>query len=439
MSDILYECAKYFDESTKYNYIFDIARNNKRIIINMNCIEEEFTHIVGLEHLRDMKMFSTHNSQIKISTFQRILSQEITISDISQSKHFNEIFPNTYNSATKSEYTLSERISILHNIEKVLDNAYMGKIYKWNAANANITMPDGRKRHTHIKADYMLSIPSPQNRDENIYLFFYRGNTLNKNAPIQLYLFSAFADCLDLTSGQERPYTILQEVKENVKTKETEVLYTHPSYEKQQSSQTQLPQQPDNVKQIKFESPTQNVIHNSSGTAAAVLPAPNPFKNFIDRLKNLFKRQDKPAPVPTETEQTEKTDVSETAVIVEKSDVSKEMSTMIEAREAFAAGNLSQEEYQKSVRRYLDTLHGKEEWTKAAEILHKQLDESPDMSRFIGYELKCVEVHIEKHFAPKPTQTLDEIKRFAHEYIKQQNENKSAEKERPAVKDRFER
>lgn len=234
MSDILYECAKSFDESTKYNFIFDIARSNKQIIINMNCAEEEFTHIIGLDHLRDMKMFSSHSSKIKISTFQRILSQELSFSDISQSKHFEESFPNTYNTATNSEYTITERISILQDIEKILDTAYMGKFYKWDASNANIKMPDGRKRRTNINADYMLAIPSAKNKNESIYLFMYSDNALNrnKNTPIHLYLFSAFADCINLTIGQERPYTILKETKENIRTKKKQVLYTHPSYEK---------------------------------------------------------------------------------------------------------------------------------------------------------------------------------------------------------------
>lgn len=190
---------------------------------------------------------------------------------------------------------------------------------------------------------------------------------------------------------------------------------------KYNSSQTLQQHQNSNIKQIKFDNPTpQNILHNNAGAASAVLPASNPFKNLIDRLKNLFKRQDKPAAVPKEIEQTEKTDVSETLDIVEKSDVYKEMSAMIEAREAFAAGNLSQEEYQKSVRQYLYSLHGKEEWTKDAETLHKQLGECPNMSRFIGYELKCVEVHFEKHYAPKTKHTFDEMKREAHErYMKQ--------------------
>lgn len=96
-------------------------------------------------------------------------------------------------------------------------------------------MPDGKTRRTNISGDYMFAIPSERNPEEKIYLFLYREAAAKKKDDMreQLYLFSAFADCLDLSRGQERPYTILQETKENAKTKQSEVLYTHPSYKKE--------------------------------------------------------------------------------------------------------------------------------------------------------------------------------------------------------------
>lgn len=235
MSDILFHSAKSFDNAAKYNYIFRAARSQKQFVINLNCLEEEFTHIIGLDHLQDIRILSSHSSQIKISAFQRVLSKEITFSDISKSDFFSQPFPKTYNSVTKSEYTLAERISVLQNIEKILDKAYTGKLYKWNTKSAAIKMPDGKTRRTNISGDYMFAIPSGRNPEEKIYLFLYRETAAKKKDDMreQLYLFSAFADCLDLSRGQERPYTILQETKENAKTKQSEVLYTHPSYKKE--------------------------------------------------------------------------------------------------------------------------------------------------------------------------------------------------------------
>lgn len=235
MSDDLYNSAKSFDEATKYNYILCASRSKKQFIVNLNCLEDEYTHIMGLDHLQDIRIFSSHNIQVKTSAFQRILSQEISFSDISKSNFFSQPFPGTYNSATKSEYTLANRISVLQNIEKILDTAYTGKLYKWDKKNAVKEMPDGKIIPTKIDGDYMMAIPSQRNPDEKIYLFFYKDMSPNKkrNSPEKLYLFSAFADCLDLSRGQERPYTILQETKENTKTNESVIIYTHPSYKKE--------------------------------------------------------------------------------------------------------------------------------------------------------------------------------------------------------------
>lgn len=227
MPDILYNSARSFDEAAKYNYILYAARSQKQLVINLNCLVDEYTHILGLDHLKDIDAFSSKNVKIKISTFEEILKKKITYLDIAKSSFFLQQFPKTYNSATKSEYTLEDRISVLEDIEHILDNAYTGKFYKWNAKNAITKMQDGRKRHTNIKGDYMLAVPSERTPDEKIYLFFYKNKTAKKTDDNreQLYLFSAFADCLDLSGGQERPYTILREIKENAVTKESVTIY----------------------------------------------------------------------------------------------------------------------------------------------------------------------------------------------------------------------
>lgn len=203
------------------------------------------------------------------------------------------------------------------------------------------------------------------------------------------------------------------------------------------SSQSQPQQQNDNIKQIKFDNPTpQNILHNNSGAAAAVLPDPNPFEKLINVTKNLFKKQDKNVEAAAPVQTNDKTNISENKTIVNESPVSKELNALIEAREAFAAGNLPQAEYEQAVSKYMYSLHGREMWTEAAESFRKQLEECPDnMKKYIGFELKRIEMNIEKKFPPQRQQTLDEIKSAAHEqYVKLQAENKAAEKEIPTNK-----
>lgn len=74
-----------------------------------------------------------------------------------------------------------------------------------------------------------LCVPSQQNPNETIYIFTYQRNS-NTDEPIKLSILSAFADCIDLTTGQERPYAILQELKEDIRTNQKELLYTAPSF-----------------------------------------------------------------------------------------------------------------------------------------------------------------------------------------------------------------
>lgn len=185
---------------------------------------------------------------------------------------------------------------------------------------------------------------------------------------------------------------------------------------------------------VTIETP-QTVIKAKSqiekGTHLADSSIRNFFTDIKDLFKNLFKKQDKPIAAVLDTASEKKANVSEISDSIEKTTISKEMSALMEAREALAAKSISQEEYQKTLRNLMYSLHGKEMWIEATETLHKQLDECPDnIKSLIQYELKNLEKNIEKKFTPKRQQTLDEIKSAAHkQYVKQQNENKSAEKE----------
>lgn len=91
-------------------------------------------------------------------------------------------------------------------------------------------MSNGRFRNISINSDYLLVVPSKTNKNENYYFFSYADKEKSDNNFIKLNVHSAFADCVDLTQGQERPMTILKEVKYNAKTKEEQTLYIHPRY-----------------------------------------------------------------------------------------------------------------------------------------------------------------------------------------------------------------
>lgn len=312
MTDILQESAKAFNNVTNYDYMFTVARSAKKFRINLSCLRGEFAHIIGLEHLKDIPSFSTHKTKEKLSVFQNILAGNIAYTDIEKSALFSVPFPNTYNSLTKAEYTMADRITSLSNIESILDNAHSGKLYTWNKNKAAITTPNGRIRRSQINADYMLSIPSGRNPDEKIYLFMYQEKSIKQkdNEPIRLNVFSAFPECLNLSQGQERPYTILEEAKYNIATKQTDILFTHPSYQAERDKNLITASQ--NIVKITTAS---HIVKNSanqlksvelSTSGAAVLAPPNPMKEFFDfvqetvhivsqKITNFFSPQHKPS------------------------------------------------------------------------------------------------------------------------------------------------
>lgn len=203
------------------------------------------------------------------------------------------------------------------------------------------------------------------------------------------------------------------------------------------------PKQNDNIKQIKFDSPApQNIVHSSSGAAAAVMPKPDPLKNIFEKImssiKSFFKVQDKQSADPVQI--AEQSEIIEEEIKVEENLIPPKHAKLIEARELFAENKITFNEYQQALKSYLYSLKGKEMWAEAADTLRNQLKECPDnLKKPINYEINIIERNFEKRFAPKPSepehkQTFDEIKRAAHEkYVKMQNEKTKSEKEEVTV------
>ncbi len=280
--DVLMECALEFKKIADYNYLFTVGKSKKVMNISLSCASKDFTHIVGLDHLSDIQDFSTNRSSVKLSAFNNIINGKLTLNEVSQSAFFAKPYRGTYNNRTKSEYTPIERITALKNISGILDVAYKGELYKWDCSKLLITLPNGKIKRSSIMADYMLAIPSPTDTTEKIYLFMYEGKPYDNNTK-QLYVFSAFPDCLDLSKGQERPYTILTEGKENIRTKEMTHLFTYPNYSQTQDTHlTQKGDQSNNINQFTNISPT------IAGGAVALAPARPSFRQAVASLWGKF-------------------------------------------------------------------------------------------------------------------------------------------------------
>lgn len=275
-NDILLDSAIEFQTIKDYNYRFTIAKSGKSLDISLRFLKQDYTHIVGLDHLSDR--FISKKAKYKSGVFDDIVSGQITLGSISSSKFFNAPFPSTYNIRTKAAYTLSERIEASKDIIYYLDNVDKWELYKWDKYKSYIKMPDGKIKQSLINADYMLAVPSKTNPQEKMYIFMYEKGY--KNQTMQLCVHSAFPDCLDLSQGQERAYAILCAEKVNIKTKQTTVL------RQRRSSGNPNAGNP-NIMKMTFNTPGNNLLDlNSNG--AAVLTAPR--RTFGQVLTNLINR-----------------------------------------------------------------------------------------------------------------------------------------------------
>lgn len=227
MLDILQKAAQNFENASNNNYEFAVGNRKKQVkFLITSTTPSEFIHISGLEHLTDVSLLTAKNSTQKSAIFNRIIQKQISFDDISNSKFLYSPIPSTYNYCSGAEYTIYDRLTSLSNFENIMDNAFKGEVYKWNLRKCRIKMPNGKYRQTTIKADYLFVIPT-DNNNEKYYLFAYQTNkNRGKDEPIELSIFSAFPDGIDMTQGQERPYTILEEKKNG------QSIFIRPSYQK---------------------------------------------------------------------------------------------------------------------------------------------------------------------------------------------------------------
>ena len=228
MTDILYNAAKSFKNLLKYDYHFVLGDSKRQKTFSIISNEKEmFTHICGIDHLRDIAAVTAKRLDEKAAIFKNILRKKIKYSDIVHSKYLHTNMSNRNNPHTNSPYTIEDRIIHLSNIENILDNSFKGKIYKWTGGKTS-------NRNCKIQADYLLTIPSDVSHKEKYYFFLVKVNNNNdKSIPIKTKIISAFADSEDLTVNLANPYTILELSKIEIKTNTTIFTQTYPSYQKE--------------------------------------------------------------------------------------------------------------------------------------------------------------------------------------------------------------
>lgn len=129
MVDILYKAAVNYKKMLNIGYKIILGKKGKAYYINLNFYEESFFHLVGLQHLTDLKQLKGNKERI----YKNILDGLITYKDIKKSVHFEE-------------WHLEDRITYLEYLEEMLDN---NKITFLINAKEYIL-------YTNIRADYLF-------------------------------------------------------------------------------------------------------------------------------------------------------------------------------------------------------------------------------------------------------------------------------------------
>lgn len=426
--------ANKFNNLINTEYYIVLGRKGKQLDLTIKFETSHFFHLCGLHKLTDIEVFGVLNTD---KVFLNILNGKMKNNIIESSTYYEGII---------------DRIEMIEKLEDFFDSNKT--VFKFNSHINTFSL---------INADYILK---NSDKDKNMYVFVSEDNS----TPRTYFCRSAFPRDRSLSdyAAGHTSYTLLYKEKTNTLTNQKQVLYCHPSYQREQSSKSNPPVT--NIQKISFENPAaKSITVDSTGTAAISV-------NFFDKLRDslgdllnrvrtaFFKKnnQDEPEEViqneiqneepineePTEnnTEKEEITTVPESPKpdVGEKTydfPVSKELAALFEAREKRADGALSQDEYNKILVEYFRTLHGEVMWRQAAEIFTKQLSDCPErIKRIIMLDLISVNGNIKRMFplAPQRFQSMAEIKEHAKQLCAEYSNTRRVSEEKSADNDRSE-
>lgn len=180
-------------------YYIIIAKNRKQHHIKISFTDDGFYHLIGLQHLKDISFGTKNKSRI----FKNVINKKICLNHIQKSKYFSKSF-------------ISERISLIHRIEYLLDNSQIFfKIIK-----------SEYMKYTNIKADYLCSFVMDKNEDKRMYLFLKRID----EATIEYRCCSLFKEHnIDYQRGTTKTTVLL--VEKQWKSGDSNCMYKHPRFE----------------------------------------------------------------------------------------------------------------------------------------------------------------------------------------------------------------
>lgn len=205
MSDILYDAAVKYGSMLSKGYNIVLGRRQKEYHIQLRFTKDAFYHLVGMQHLTDIKFSSKNRERV----YKDIMSGKITEEFLKKSIFYEKYF-------------IEERITYLTRLEEMLDSC-------------NVLFLINHKeymQYTRIFADYLCEYMLPENNAGCLYFFAVKIGLPNGENICHGCSFFKKHD-IDYRRGTSEAKLLLNEKVINVGTDMEKVvkLYKHSAYQ----------------------------------------------------------------------------------------------------------------------------------------------------------------------------------------------------------------
>ncbi len=159
MSDLIYKCAKTYQDLSQKEYEFQMVTDTEIRSFILSFSINDFMHLTGVHKLTDLNI---HNMSAT-TFFNDVLNKKITDSLLRSSSHIND----TLNSFSPNglQYCLNDRLKELIDLPNyILSIDKSTKLLQWSQPNNAILRPN----HSEINADLLMLFPTRETSNKKI-------------------------------------------------------------------------------------------------------------------------------------------------------------------------------------------------------------------------------------------------------------------------------
>lgn len=205
--DLLINAADFYNEFMKYKFTLIFGdKKRKQYIITIAAKSEHFSHLVGLDKLKDINssIYKKHN---KSQIIDGIQNGDITTQQIEKSSHYTH---------ERFEQSIKNRLEFFPLLQPIFENG-------WNKEEVTFIFIK-KKAYSKIDADYLIRFKmSRDSKDYYLNLFLKKDNFSAEFIPI------SFFPRLNNDYEENQPRLTLL-YKARITEDRTDVLYIHKGF-----------------------------------------------------------------------------------------------------------------------------------------------------------------------------------------------------------------